>query len=117
MSSAVDPAILAALETGFSHLLANKYYVLASTVMLIYDHMLTFASEIEFIWQRRFGLPTYLFFIFRYATFLVSVLDIAAEHDPTWIGKRCSRWIWLPVAIGPIISAATGSESSHPPSM
>lgn len=104
----LSPEALQALTSGFSHLVANKYYVLASTVMLLYDHLLTLEEERRYIWAQPKRLPTYLFFIFRYATPVVSILNLVAEHDPTWIGHRCSRWIWLPVAIGPIVSAATG---------
>ncbi|KAK7439345.1 hypothetical protein VKT23_017571 [Stygiomarasmius scandens] len=96
------------LATAFSHLVANKYYVLASTVMLVYDHMLTFDREVKYMWQGRKSFLFYLFLIFRYWTPIVSLLNLVAEHDPTWIGNRCKNWIWLPVAIGPIVSAATG---------
>ncbi|KAF8066750.1 hypothetical protein FPV67DRAFT_1206050 [Lyophyllum atratum] len=107
-SPPLPPEVAHALASGFSHLVANKYYVLASTVMLLYDHLLTLERERRYIWAKPKRLPTYLFFIWRYATPIVSLLNIVAEHDPTWIGPRCSRWIWLPVAIGPIVSAATG---------
>ncbi|KIJ42254.1 hypothetical protein M422DRAFT_254661 [Sphaerobolus stellatus SS14] len=107
----MDPS-LASLQaeviTGFSHLLANKYYVLASTVLILYDHMLTFDQEREFIWKRKITLPTCLFLIFRYVTPIVSALNLIALNWPGWKGSICNNWIWLPVAVGPIISAATG---------
>lgn len=108
MASQLSPDVIKQIETGFSHLLANKYYVLASTVMLVYDHMLTFDREREHIWNRPKNIPTYLFFIFRYTTPIVSLINLIALNDPTWTGPTCNNWIWLPVAMGPIISAATG---------
>ncbi|KIJ36872.1 hypothetical protein M422DRAFT_260732 [Sphaerobolus stellatus SS14] len=109
----MDPS-LASLQseviTGFSHLLANKYYVLASTVLILYDHILTFDQEREFIWKKKKTLPTCLFLIFRYVTPIVSALNIIALNWPGWKGSICKNWIWLPVAVGPIISAATGTQ-------
>lgn len=105
---------MAAPQPHVSDLVINKYYVLGYTTMLLYDHVLTLDSEIDLIWHRRFTFPTYIFFIFRYLTPLVCILTVVAEHDGAWTGTRCSRWIWLPAAIGPIISATTGSKSSYP---
>ncbi|KAF8883830.1 hypothetical protein BD779DRAFT_811736 [Infundibulicybe gibba] len=104
----LPPAVLKQLETGWEHLLDNKYYILASTVMLLYDHILTFERERVYIWNQRKSIPSYLFFVFRYVTPIVSILNLVAEHNPHWSGKTCSDWIWLPVAVGPIISVATG---------
>lgn len=58
MDGPLPPEVVKEITTGFAHLyvsfldvlflltstfrVANKYYVLASTVMLVYDHMLTF---------------------------------------------------------------------------
>ncbi|KAF9264364.1 hypothetical protein L218DRAFT_987077 [Marasmius fiardii PR-910] len=106
--SAFPPEALPALYTGLTHLLANKYHVLASTVMLVYDHMLTFDDELKYIWGRKKGFPFYLFLIFRYFTPIVSLINLIALHDPNWVGSLCSNWIWLPVAVGPIVCMATG---------
>ncbi|KAG7096219.1 hypothetical protein E1B28_003671 [Marasmius oreades] len=76
--------------------------------MLCYDHLLTFDDEIKYMWQRKKAFPFYLFLIFRYITPIVSLINLISEHDPNWIGAACNNWIWLPVAIGPIVSLATG---------
>ncbi|PFH45020.1 hypothetical protein AMATHDRAFT_44254 [Amanita thiersii Skay4041] len=108
MDTPIPPEVQKALETGFAHLVANKYYVLASTVMLVYDHILTLEQERIYIWNQKKSIPSYLFLIFRYVTPIVSLINLIALHDPNWTGSTCSNWIWLPVAVGPIISAATG---------
>jgi hypothetical protein len=77
-------------ETSFFYLGINKNCVLGYTVMLLYNHILTLDNEIDLIWQRRFMLPTYLFFIFCYATPLVSTLNLTVEHDSAWMGTCCS---------------------------
>ncbi|KAG6899169.1 hypothetical protein C0993_012712 [Termitomyces sp. T159_Od127] len=51
--------------------------------------------------------------IFRYATPIVSLINLVSEHDPSWKGDACKNWIWLPVAIGPIVSMTTGTISEH----
>lgn len=68
--------------------------------------------EREYIWNKRKSMPSFLFFIFRYLTPIVSLINLIALNDPGWTGATCSNWIWLPVAVGPIVSAATGSEWS-----
>ncbi|KIJ42150.1 hypothetical protein M422DRAFT_254844 [Sphaerobolus stellatus SS14] len=101
----MDPSLTALqslVTTGFSHLLANKYYVLASTVLVIYDHMLTFDQEREFIWKKKITFPSCLFLTFRYVTPIVSALNLIALNWPGWKGSICRNWIWLPVAVGPI---------------
>ncbi|THH28292.1 hypothetical protein EUX98_g5897 [Antrodiella citrinella] len=108
MDAPLPPDVVKEIVTGFSHLVANKYYVLASTVMLVYDHMLTFERERVHVWNKRKSLPSYLFFIFRYLTPIVSLINLIALNDPNWVGPTCNHWIWLPVAVGPIVSAATG---------
>ncbi|KAI0080432.1 hypothetical protein K474DRAFT_1769425 [Panus rudis PR-1116 ss-1] len=104
----LPPDVQNAINTGFSHLIANKYYVLASTVMLVYDHMLTFEREYEYVWKQRTSIPTVLFFIFRYMTPIVSLINLVALNSPHWTGSTCTNWIWLPVAMGPIINATAG---------
>ena len=100
--------------------------------MLIYDHILTFdvsmvrispghsasltlfqyyKQEREYIWKKRITMPSCLFLIFRYVTPIISAINLVALHWPGWKGSICRNWIWLPVAAGPIVSAATGSES------
>ncbi|PPR06274.1 hypothetical protein CVT24_000893 [Panaeolus cyanescens] len=76
--------------------------------MLCYDHLLTFDDEIRYMWNRKKGFPFWLFLIFRYVTPIVSLINLVSEHDPNWIGDVCKNWIWLPVAVGPIVSMATG---------
>ncbi|KAG7087191.1 hypothetical protein E1B28_013172 [Marasmius oreades] len=107
-SAPLSPETLKIITTAYAHLLANKYHVLASTVMLCYDHIITFDDEVKYIWQRKKSFPFWLFLTFRYVTPIVSLINLISEHDPNWIGDTCKNWIWLPVAVGPIVSLATG---------
>jgi hypothetical protein len=62
-----------------------------------------------YIWKQRRSIPTYLFYLFRYSTPIISIINLIGEHAPWWTGSICANWIWLPVASGVIVSAATGS--------
>ncbi|KAF9255617.1 hypothetical protein L218DRAFT_1008394 [Marasmius fiardii PR-910] len=106
--SSPTPEDLDQIITGYAYLLINKYYILASTVMLCYDHILTFDDEIKYIWRKERCFPFWLFVTFRYASPIVSIINLVALHEPNWVGDACKNWIWLPVAIGSIISLATG---------
>jgi hypothetical protein len=47
------------------------------TVVLYYDHLLTFGSEIERFWGTPLSLGNILFFLNRYFTFTVSLVLVA----------------------------------------
>ncbi|KAF9449493.1 hypothetical protein P691DRAFT_727899 [Macrolepiota fuliginosa MF-IS2] len=76
-----------------SHLLAGKYFQLAAFVMLVYDHCLTFAQEVERIWKHRLSAAAVLFLVNRYATLAQFIIVLVAFHEPQWVGKRCSRFV------------------------
>lgn len=109
MSSA-EAAALKAYATGFAHLLDDKYYILASSVVNLYDILLTYDDEIKYIWSARVSLATCCFYVFRYIPPVVSIVNFFADHDPRFAGSVCQNWIWLPVANAPIVSASTGGE-------
>ncbi|KAG7087337.1 hypothetical protein E1B28_013313 [Marasmius oreades] len=107
-SALTSPEALKSLTKAYAHLLASKYHVLASTIMLCYDHILTFDDELKYFWQRKTTFPFWLFLTFRYASPIVSIINLVASHEPNWVGDACKNWIWLPIAIGSIIRFATG---------
>ncbi|TFK33632.1 hypothetical protein BDQ12DRAFT_766263 [Crucibulum laeve] len=73
-----------ALATAALHLRAAKYFQIASFVMLLYDHALTFSEEVERVWKQRITGASVLFLINRYATPLQFIVVIDAFHDPNW---------------------------------
>lgn len=108
--ASTDSAALKAYITGFSHLVSSKRYILATSVINIYDIILTFDDEVKYIWSARVSLATCCFYIFRYVTPVVSIVNLVADHDPRFAGSVCQNWIWLPVATATIVSASTGGE-------
>jgi len=49
-----------------------SYFVVASSVAVVYDWALNFGQEIELIWRRRWSLMTVLYIIVRYTGLLFS---------------------------------------------
>ncbi|KAF8056638.1 hypothetical protein FPV67DRAFT_1729865 [Lyophyllum atratum] len=66
------------LAVAAEHLRAGKYFQVASFVILIFDHMLTFSEEVERIWKPKVSGATVLFLINRYVTPLqfIIILDV-----------------------------------------
>ncbi|KAG8712034.1 hypothetical protein FRC08_015122 [Ceratobasidium sp. 394] len=71
----VDPI----LTRGAFHLLAAKYFMLASFVILVYDHILTFSDEVDRIWRREWTGATWLFALNRYLTELQFIVNLVCE--------------------------------------
>ncbi|KAF8732645.1 hypothetical protein RHS02_07391, partial [Rhizoctonia solani] len=68
--------------------LAAKYFMLASFVFMIYDHMITFAEEVDRVWQQEWTGATWLFFLNRYLTELQFIVNL---HFMIHIGL--ARWV------------------------
>ncbi|KAI0752010.1 hypothetical protein C8Q74DRAFT_1308021 [Fomes fomentarius] len=60
----------------------DYYMCLSSTLLIIYEHILTAEQEYRMIWKRNFSVPCVLFLVNRYTLLLVSILNIL------------SYWIW-----------------------
>ncbi|KAK0213576.1 hypothetical protein IW262DRAFT_1517135 [Armillaria fumosa] len=48
------------------HVQATRYLTSAGLVVLLYDHLLTFSTEVELIWAARWSVPKALFLLLRY---------------------------------------------------
>jgi len=71
----------------------TNYMGFASFTLLIWDHVDTFETEVEFIWKGRKGLLVYLFLINRYLTPLGFIVNLFAYLSPVWTPDTCSRFI------------------------
>ncbi|KAF8599407.1 hypothetical protein BDV93DRAFT_526070 [Ceratobasidium sp. AG-I] len=85
----IDPE----LATGLEHLRAAKFFMLASFVVFVYDHMITFGDEVNRVWSREWTGATWLFALNRYFTELVFIVNLVSFHDPSWEGKACTDFI------------------------
>ncbi|CAA7261217.1 unnamed protein product [Cyclocybe aegerita] len=82
-----------ALARAAHHLLAAKYFQIASFVMLVYDHALTFGDEVERIWKQPFTGASLLFYLNRYGNLLEFIVIIDAFFDPNWPKDVCRRFV------------------------
>ncbi|EMD36940.1 hypothetical protein CERSUDRAFT_105978, partial [Gelatoporia subvermispora B] len=53
----------------------ESYCTVASSALLLYDHLTTFSREVEFIWGRSFNSVTMLFYFNRWINFASAILD------------------------------------------
>ncbi|KAF9453115.1 hypothetical protein P691DRAFT_659231, partial [Macrolepiota fuliginosa MF-IS2] len=60
------------------------YVGFAGFTILIWDHIVTFADEVEYVWKRRKGPVTYLFLLNRYLMPLGFIVNLMAYLSPLW---------------------------------
>ncbi|XP_006456351.1 hypothetical protein AGABI2DRAFT_56468, partial [Agaricus bisporus var. bisporus H97] len=63
------------------------YIGVASFTALVWDHIDTFADEVEYIWKGRKGAFIYLFFFNRYFTPLGFIVNLHAFISPVWTAE------------------------------
>jgi len=76
-----------------SQAIRTNYMGFASFSVLIWDHVDTFAEEVEYIWNGRKGPIVYLFLLNRYLTPLGFVVNLFAYLSPVWTEERCRSFI------------------------
>ncbi|TFK39885.1 hypothetical protein BDQ12DRAFT_681408 [Crucibulum laeve] len=64
-----------------------------ATALTLYDHVLTVSDEVEYIWKKKWSLPTLLYFITRYSADLLLVLTMAAFFNPQISQNSCFIFI------------------------
>ncbi|KAJ7134216.1 hypothetical protein C8R44DRAFT_420148 [Mycena epipterygia] len=66
----------------------TNYVGLASFTILIWDHLDTFTTEVEYIWKGKKGTIVYLFLLNRYLTPLGFIVNLFAYLSPVWTTER-----------------------------
>ncbi|OAX32067.1 hypothetical protein K503DRAFT_860492 [Rhizopogon vinicolor AM-OR11-026] len=69
----------------------------------VYDFMLTFDEEVEFIIHARWRIPKLLYLVNRYLTFTVIVVDVFRILKPDLSVKTCSTFFALNAYVGGIV--------------
>ncbi|KAF8579557.1 hypothetical protein K439DRAFT_1524119 [Ramaria rubella] len=96
-------AELAALIQEQSDSVTFNYVTIASFTLLAYDILLTFPSEVRFIWHKKFRLSTILYLLTRYPTlreFLVNVYgDFAAFSSLQPYNRTCNSLLYFTNAL------------------
>jgi len=71
----------------------TNYMGFASFTVLIWDHIITFDREVEYIWPAKKNLLIYLFFLNRYLTPLGFIVNLFAYLSPVWTPDVCNHYI------------------------
>jgi len=73
--------------------LRTNYVAFAGLSLLLWDHVDTFADEVEYIWKGRKSLFVYLFLFNRYFTPLGFVVNLHAYLSPLWNPTLCRHFV------------------------
>ncbi|KAJ7457645.1 hypothetical protein B0H11DRAFT_2243400 [Mycena galericulata] len=73
-----------------SDTIRTNFVGFASFTILVWDHVLTFSDEVEFIWKGRKGPIIYLFLFNRYFTPLGFMVNLYAYLSPAWTVEGCT---------------------------
>ncbi|KAH8085961.1 hypothetical protein BXZ70DRAFT_900026, partial [Cristinia sonorae] len=71
------------------------YMGFVSFMILVWDHIITLADEVEYIWKGKKGPIVWLFFINRYLSPLGFIVNLFAYMSPTWTPEpfRCQHFV------------------------
>ncbi|KAG8994913.1 hypothetical protein FRB90_000301 [Tulasnella sp. 427] len=92
--------MLALVETAMEGFHTSRYVAVAGFTVLIYDHILTFPTEIELIWRKPKGLVTYAFLFNRY---LIPIVIAVGWFQMSGLGRNlpssfCHAWLFIEAA-------------------
>jgi len=88
----------------------DQYYLLASSVVLYYDFIITIPQEIRYIWSSKLKLMNVLIVMLRYVTVLGYVIVLVTAFAPAIVAgttETCQRMGLLPGIIGVICQGLT----------
>lgn len=101
-----DPALvqetIQALQEYPASFLATRYFMVVTVTLVLYDHVVTFRDEVEFIWAARKWLNKLIFVVNRYiveAT-LVGTTYVMLELRPNLSDRVCK------ISLIPVVSSA-----------
>ncbi|KAI5119656.1 hypothetical protein M0805_007747 [Coniferiporia weirii] len=102
------PPTLVQLAEAATHLQAAKFYALASLIMMVYDNFLTFSTEVEKIWKRKFSGLTLLYFLNRWV-FLLAVIPAYIGTYAEGAAHRCENFFRYPGYVSTFQRAVIGT--------
>ncbi|KAA1473853.1 hypothetical protein DENSPDRAFT_803128 [Dentipellis sp. KUC8613] len=71
----------------------TKCVGVAAFTVLIWDHMISFADEVQYVWKGNKGPLVYLFFVNRYLIPLSFIINIYAYFSDSWTTQSCNRFV------------------------
>ncbi|EMD39713.1 hypothetical protein CERSUDRAFT_81089 [Gelatoporia subvermispora B] len=77
-----DPAVVVEVTSILQAGRLQGNLQVAAAALVLYDHLITFGREVNFIWGRKFNSVTLLFHLNRWSIFLFSILNVAIDFQP-----------------------------------
>ncbi|KAH8109770.1 hypothetical protein DFH11DRAFT_902663 [Phellopilus nigrolimitatus] len=74
-------------------LIATNYVGFASYIFLVYDHLLTFSDEVNYVWKGRRGPIIYLFLLNRYFFPLAFLVNLYAYLSLEFSHEACQHFV------------------------
>jgi hypothetical protein len=76
-----------------SEIYQTRYMGFVSFTVLIWDHIITFDDEVEFVWKGSKGPLVYLFFLNRYLIPVGFIVNLVAYSLQSWPIETCSHYV------------------------
>ncbi|KAH9950637.1 hypothetical protein B0H21DRAFT_888881 [Amylocystis lapponica] len=81
------------VDRYISEYMASGYLGMSVFTLMIWDHIITFNDEVEYIWKGSKGPIVYLFFLNRYLTPIAFAIDIFAYQSSIWTREVCKHFV------------------------
>ncbi|TEB31061.1 hypothetical protein FA13DRAFT_478427 [Coprinellus micaceus] len=86
------PPQLQTLLQGLHHIEVTRYTQMASTCIILYDHLLTFDDEVELIWKASWSMGKGMFLINRYHSVASVIFMNYGFFSPTLTPSFCNQF-------------------------
>ncbi|PIL33856.1 hypothetical protein GSI_03562 [Ganoderma sinense ZZ0214-1] len=103
-------AVPASLERNFHDLNATRYMSAAGLIILLYDHLLTFGDEVQYIWSAPATYAKYIFLLNRYT--VLGILIAVAYEMCGFVGVAFTDAIILKIMAGGFVISFTAQVTS-----
>ncbi|KAF9255092.1 hypothetical protein L218DRAFT_1082020 [Marasmius fiardii PR-910] len=97
------------IEIWANDLFAYKLYFTAASGLCMYDYLLTFQDEVDYMWSEKKGIVFYLFIVNRYFALAFCIVTLVAYFLPSWTYEVCNRFAiveWLQALVIAITAEA-----------
>jgi len=81
------------IDTDYRNSVLTKSVGVASFTVLVWDHMLTFSDEVEYVWKGAKGRAAYLFLVNRYLIPLSFIVNLWAYFRTDWSQRSCHHFV------------------------
>jgi hypothetical protein len=76
-----------------SEIIQTRIMGIVSFTILVWDHIITFDDEVDYIWKRSKGRFGYLFLLNRYLMPLGFIVNLVAYNLQKWTIERCTHYV------------------------